>query len=105
MSTAHEIKNATDKASSHAAEAAEIVGDKIKNGIDQTTGELHRLRNRISANGAHLEEELRDAGQRFADGARKFSDAAGEQIREHPVAAFGIAFTAGLIVSRWLRAR
>ncbi|MEO8458978.1 MAG: hypothetical protein ABI451_00480 [Dokdonella sp.] len=105
MATTREIKGAAEEAGNHAAEAAQSVGNTIKNGIDKTTGELHHLRDRLSANGAHLEDELRDAGKRFSEGAKKFSEAAGEQVREHPLAAFGIAFAAGLIVSRWLRSR
>jgi ElaB/YqjD/DUF883 family membrane-anchored ribosome-binding protein len=67
--------------------------------------ELHRLREKLRANGAQLEADLRDAGTRFSEGAKKFGDALAEQVREHPMAAFGIAFAAGVVFSRWLRGR
>lgn len=68
-------------------------------------GEFRRFTSKLRANGAQLEDELRDAGERFSEGAKKFSEAATEQIREHPLAAFGIAFAAGVVLSRLLRSR
>ncbi len=80
-------------------------GERIAEGVAGDDDELHRLRAKLRANGAKLEDDLRDAGTRFADGAKKFGEAATEQIRENPLAAFGIAFAAGVVVSRWLRRR
>ncbi|MEO5623110.1 MAG: hypothetical protein ABIQ78_06815 [Dokdonella sp.] len=98
MATVREMKQQLD-------DAGEDVADAARESVDATTGEMHRLREKLRSNGAHLEDELRDAGERFAQGARKFSEAATEQVREHPLAAFGIAFAAGVVVSRWLRSR
>lgn len=98
MASVREVKQQLDDA-----------GDEIIDGttetIEDTKGELHRLRSKLRANGAQLEDDLRDAGERIADGAKKFSEAAAEQVREHPLAAFGIAFAAGVVISRWLRSR
>jgi ElaB/YqjD/DUF883 family membrane-anchored ribosome-binding protein len=98
MASVREMKEQLD-------EAGAAVADAARDSVDATTGELHRLRAKLRSNGAHLEDELRDAGERFAQGAKKFSEAAAEQVREHPMAAFGIAFAAGVVVSRWLRRR
>ena len=98
MATIREMKQQLDDAGADVADAA-------RESADATAGEMHRLRAKLRSNGAHLEDELRDAGERFAEGAKKFSDAAVEQVREHPLAAFGIAFAAGVVVSRWLRSR
>jgi ElaB/YqjD/DUF883 family membrane-anchored ribosome-binding protein len=98
MATVRDMKQQIDEAGADVAEAA-------REGVETTTGEFHRLRAKLRSNGAHLEDELRDAGERFAEGAKKFSEAATEQVREHPLAAFGIAFAAGVVVSRWLRSR
>ncbi|HEY0231386.1 MAG TPA: hypothetical protein VGC55_09045 [Dokdonella sp.] len=86
-------------------EAGEELAGAATESIESMKSELHRLRSKLRANGAQLEDDLRDAGARFADGAKKFSDAAIEQVNEHPLAAFGIAFAAGVVVSRWLRSR
>ncbi|PZQ18588.1 MAG: hypothetical protein DI564_04660 [Rhodanobacter denitrificans] len=103
MASIRDMKQGASKTADDLAEAADGAGETIKDGLKDTAEELHRLGDRLRANGSQLEEELRDAGQRFTDGARKFGDAAAEQIREHPLAAFGIAFAAGMIVTRWLR--
>jgi ElaB/YqjD/DUF883 family membrane-anchored ribosome-binding protein len=86
-------------------EAGDDLAGAANESIESMKSELHRLRSKLRANGAQLEDDLRDAGARFADGAKQFSDAAVEQVREHPLAAFGIAFAAGVVVSRWLRSR
>ena len=98
MASVREVKQNID-------EAGDAVADAASDSVESTKDELHRLRAKLRANGAQLEDDLRDAGERLADGAKKFSEAAVEQVREHPLAAFGIAFAAGVVVSRWLRSR
>ncbi len=96
MASVREARQKLDEAGAEAAGAA-------REDVEHLRGELHRLREKLRANGARLEDELRDASDRFADGAKKFGTAAAEQIREHPLAAFGIAFVAGVALSRLLR--
>lgn len=77
---------------------------------DESLGETveaagSRISDSVRANSARLNEELHEATERFSEGARKFSDAAVEQIRAHPLAAFGIAFACGIVASRLLRGR
>lgn len=98
MANVREMKQSLD-------EAAEGIAATAHESVETGKEELHRLRKKLRANGAQLEDDLRDAGARFSEGAKKFSDAAVEQVREHPLAAFGIAFAAGIVVSRWLRRR
>ena len=87
----------------------EDVGEEIagaaKSGVDTAKSELGKLGAKLRANGARLEDELHEARERIGEGAKKFGDAAAEQIREHPLAAFGIAFAAGVLISRILRSR
>lgn len=98
MASVREVKQQLD-------DAGDDIADAASDSVEATKSELHRLRAKLSANGAQLEDDLRDAGERIADGAKKFSEAAADQVREHPLAAFGIAFAAGVVVSRWLRSR
>lgn len=105
MSTTSETKKAIEQGTDAAVKAASEVGSTLKSGIDQTTSEFQRLGSRLSANGANLEEELRDAGERFADGFGKISTATSEQIRANPLAAAGMAFAAGYVLSRLFRSR
>ncbi|MFZ2237674.1 MAG: hypothetical protein WAV67_15055 [Dokdonella sp.] len=105
MATTSETKQNIKAGADETVNAASEVGATLKSGIDQTTSELRRLGNRLSANGANLEEELRDAGERFSDGFGKISTATSEQIRANPLAAAGIAFAAGYVLSRLFRSR
>ena len=100
MVTTRESKQAIEDGADAAVSAANEVGATLKSGIDETTGEFRRLRSRLSANGANLEEELRDA-----DGFSKISESTSEQIRANPLAAAGIAFAAGYVLSRLFRSR
>jgi len=86
-------------------DAGERIADTAKSGVKGAQGEFRRFSAKLRANGAQLEDELRDASERISEGAKKFGDAAAEQIREHPLAAFGIAFAAGVLISRVLRSR
>lgn len=105
MNTTRETKQDIKEGADEAANAASQVGATLKSGVEQTASELRRLGNRLSANGANLEEELRDAGERFSDGFGKISTATSEQIRANPLAAAGIAFAAGYVLSRLFRSR
>jgi ElaB/YqjD/DUF883 family membrane-anchored ribosome-binding protein len=86
-------------------DGGERIADTAKGGVDDAKGEFRKFSAKLRANGAQLEDELRDAGERISEGAKKFGDAAVEQIREHPLAAFGIAFAAGVLISRVMRSR
>ncbi|MEO7433321.1 MAG: hypothetical protein ABIR62_15115 [Dokdonella sp.] len=98
MASVREVKQQVE-------DGGEEIAQTARDGADATAGEMHRLRSKLRSNGAQLEDDLRDAGERFTEGAKKFGEAAAEQVREHPMAAFGIAFAAGIVVSRWLRSR
>src|SRR3982751_4351747 len=98
MSTLRDTKQAVGDVSDEVAEAA-------RGSADAARTEFSRLGAKLRANGARLEEDLADARERLSDGAKQFGDAAAEQIREHPLAAFGIAFAAGVLLSRLLRSR
>ncbi|MBX3726268.1 MAG: DUF883 family protein [Xanthomonadales bacterium] len=52
---------------------------------------------------SHATEELTEAGAAAARGAQDLWDQAGQAIRKHPMAAAGIAFAAGLVLSRLIR--
>jgi len=52
---------------------------------------------------ADLEQQLRDAGERLRETARDLGAIASDQMRRHPMAAFGVAFVAGMTLARLLR--
>jgi len=96
MATIRDVKNATE-------DGAERISDTVSAAGADVRGEFHKFGAKLRANGAQLEDDLRDASERLSEGAKKFGDAAAEQIREHPLAAFGIAFAAGVMLTRLLR--
>lgn len=98
MASVREVKGASGN------ESAEAAGP-LNDSVDSARDELRRLKAKLRANGVQLEDELRDATERMSDGAKKLGAAAAEQIREHPLAAFGVAFAAGIVASRLLRRR
>lgn len=50
-----------------------------------------------------FENELRDMSQRLLDNTKGLREEVGKQARLHPLATFGIAFAAGIMVARALR--
>lgn len=77
--------------------------DTVTATADEAVRSAKRFGERLRANGAALQEELGDAGEQFVDGARRIGGIAAEQIRAHPLAAFGIAFAVGVVAARLLR--
>jgi ElaB/YqjD/DUF883 family membrane-anchored ribosome-binding protein len=86
-----------------ADDVREDIADAVSGSAEDAREELRSLRARLRANGAQLEDDLREARDRFTEGARTFRGAAEEQVREHPLASFGVAFLAGVVASRLLR--
>jgi ElaB/YqjD/DUF883 family membrane-anchored ribosome-binding protein len=96
MASLRDTKQATE-------EVGETIADAARESAGTARAEFGKLGAKLRANGARLEEELQDARERLSEGARQFGDAAAEQIRAHPLAAFGIAFAAGVVLTRLLR--
>ena len=84
---------------SSAANAA----DKLHNGVDAAEEKVDESVDAISARLASLEAQLRENGERLLASAKEISGLASQQMRTHPLAAFGVAFVAGIAVARMLR--
>ncbi len=84
-------------------DSAEDVADLAKDSVSAARDHARRFGETLRTSGARLEDDLKDASQRFSAGAKQFGTAAGDQIRQHPLAAFGIAFAAGVLLTRALR--
>jgi ElaB/YqjD/DUF883 family membrane-anchored ribosome-binding protein len=85
------------------AKSAEAEVDvEVPSGINGSEGiedDIDDIRERLEA----LEQQLRIAGDRLLESAKTLSSAAGRQMQTHPMAAFGVAFLAGITVARLLR--
>jgi ElaB/YqjD/DUF883 family membrane-anchored ribosome-binding protein len=76
---------------------------KIHNGVDQAEDTVDETVDAFSERLASLEEQLRENGERLLASAKQLSAVAEKQVRTHPLAAFGVAFVAGIAVARLLR--
>ena len=77
--------------------------DKLRNGVDTTEEKIDESVDALGARLASLEAQLRDSGERLLASAKEMSGLASTQMRTHPLAAFGVAFVAGIAVARLLR--
>lgn len=78
---------------------AEEENIRVNNGGSSANEELDEVGERLEA----IEEQLRIAGDRLLESAKALSSAASKQMQLHPMAAFGVAFLAGITVARLLR--
>jgi len=76
---------------------------KIHNGVDAAEEQVDSTVDTLSARLAALEAHWREHADDLLAGAREIGDVAGKQVRAHPVAAFGVAFVAGMVVAKLLR--
>lgn len=74
----------------------DATADKVAESIDEKVDE-------VADRFADIEEQLRLAGDRLIENARLLSAEASKQTRQHPLTAIGIAFAAGIVVSKLLR--
>src|ERR1700736_4686673 len=77
--------------------------DKLHNGVDKTEEKIDESVDEFSTRLASLEAQLRESGERLLASAKEMSGLASTQMRTHPLAAFGVAFVAGIAVARLLR--
>ena len=100
-----ESKKAIDDAAEAASSAASVVAGKISGKLDEAARTASRFSEKLRDNGAALQEDLSAAGERFGDGAKRLGAVTSEQIRNHPLAAIGIAVAVGYVAARLLRSR
>ncbi len=81
----------------------EAVARKLHNGIDAADEKIEKTVDAFSVRLANLEDRLRDHGDKLLSNARDARTSATEQVREHPLAAFGVAFVAGVAIARLFR--
>ena len=83
--------------------AQEKAAKKAHEGIDTAAEAINETVDEINDRAAELEAQLRESGERLLETARQFGDIVSRQTKQHPLAACGIAFVAGLAVAKLLR--
>ena len=90
---------ATRSARSTAAEAADDIHAGINGAQEEAAEDIDAIGDRLEA----LEKQLRQAGDHLLENAKTLTAAASKQMQLHPLAAFGVAFLAGVTAARLLR--
>ena len=79
-------------------DTAAQVGDKAHAGIDRVTSTAHNAVDRVTSAAVSAAERLGDG--KLAHTAQEWKTTTSAYVREHPMAAVGIAVAAGYLLSR-----
>ena len=79
------------------------VANKVRNGVDAAQDKVDATTDSLNSRLSSLEALWHEYGDAVMKNAKELGSAAEKQVRANPLAAFGIAFGAGLIVARLLR--
>jgi hypothetical protein len=77
--------------------------EQIESGVAAAAASLTNGAEALGEQSDELQDKLRDIGRRLLGTTKELSDEAAKQARLRPLALFGIAFVAGIIVARALR--
>lgn len=77
--------------------------DQIEDGVEATAASLGNGADTLASRTEDLQDTLRDLGRRMLESTKALTDEATKQARLRPLAVFGVAFVAGVIVARVLR--
>ena len=81
----------------------EDIATRARHRVDATADKVDENIEDVADRFADIEAQLRDAGDRLLESARVLSAEASKHTRQHPLTAIGIAFAAGIVVSKLLR--
>jgi ElaB/YqjD/DUF883 family membrane-anchored ribosome-binding protein len=77
--------------------------ERIHNGVDAAEDRLDENIDAFAARLATLEKQLRQTGDLLLKNAKELGGSASKQVQTHPLAAFGVAFLAGVTIAKLLR--
>jgi ElaB/YqjD/DUF883 family membrane-anchored ribosome-binding protein len=83
----------------------EQVAQKAHEAIDRIAAQVERAEERIRAAAVSAEETLKQSRDKAKVRVGEVTDEVASYMQQHPVAALGIAFGAGLLVAALLRGR
>jgi type II secretory pathway component PulF len=77
--------------------------DQIESGVAMAAESLTNGADALGEQSDELQDNLREIGRNLLESTKALTDEAARQARLRPLAVFGIAFVAGVIVARALR--
>lgn len=105
MKVERTLKAAANDAADTVRDGTAEAAAQVDAGVDAAEDSVDEAIDSIGARLAALEAKWREHGEELLDGVREIGSAAGKQVRAHPVAAFGVAFVAGMVAAKLLRRR
>jgi ElaB/YqjD/DUF883 family membrane-anchored ribosome-binding protein len=84
---------------------AEALGDRAHGGIDRLTSTAHQAVERATSAAASAGDSLSIKGRELLEARDEWMESTRLYVREHPLAAVGVALAAGYVLSRILSAR
>jgi ElaB/YqjD/DUF883 family membrane-anchored ribosome-binding protein len=84
---------------------AEALGDKAHGGIDRLSSTAHDAVERGTRAAAMAADSIGARGRELLDARDQWMDTTRVYVREHPLAALGVALAAGYLLSRILSSR
>jgi len=84
---------------------AEALGEQAHGGIDRLTSTAHQAVERATSAAANAADTLGVKGRQLLDTRDEWMDTTRVYVREHPLAALGVALAAGYLLSRILSSR
>jgi ElaB/YqjD/DUF883 family membrane-anchored ribosome-binding protein len=100
MSTkSRNIQNTSDQGSTTTRKVASVAHDAIESAVDRAEPVEQKLRDQANKAGDQIEATQHAAAEQVQQSMKKVESF----VREKPVAATGIAFTAGIVVALLLR--
>jgi ElaB/YqjD/DUF883 family membrane-anchored ribosome-binding protein len=84
---------------------AEALGERAHGGIDRLTSTAHDAVERAASTAATAADTLGVKGRQLLEARDEWMDTTRVYVREHPIAALGVALAAGYLLSRILSSR
>jgi len=84
---------------------AEALGERAHGGIDRLTSTAHDAVERATSAAATAVDSLGAKGRQLLESRDEWMDTTRVYVREHPIAALGVALAAGYLLSRILSSR
>jgi ElaB/YqjD/DUF883 family membrane-anchored ribosome-binding protein len=85
--------------------SAEMLGEKAHGGIDRLTSTAHDAVERATSAAVTAADSIGATGRQLLEARDQWMDSTRVYVREHPIAALGVALAAGYLLSRILSTR
>jgi ElaB/YqjD/DUF883 family membrane-anchored ribosome-binding protein len=97
------LERAVGDGSARAHDTIDKVSDVVRPAVDRIATGAHEAVDEIARSASRTAESLDAKGERLQDAHARMTEQCRVYVRENPLAAIGIALTAGFVLSRLLK--